>query len=240
MAVAGILSSSIFDILNQVSGQHNAHDKFQQIKQRFQQLGSDLQSGNLSQAQTNFAALQQNLPNAAQSSAAAPQTSSVTANSLTAAVNQPAFSWKELKAGNLSAVQSDFAAVQQDVQALGQQQAVGGAHHHHPYHASGSDSSSQSSQQDVLYALFNQLGSALHSGNLSTAQQAYSTLQQDFQQFTLGNPFTTSSVSLTGPAASSSLNLSAWPSILFREPVTVARASPFPFVLPPSWPSPSW
>jgi outer membrane protein assembly factor BamD (BamD/ComL family) len=88
MAVAGVLSSSIFDILNQVSGQHNAHNKFQQIEQEFQQLGSDLQSGNLSQAQTDFAALQQNLPSAAQSSAAALQTSSVTTNFLTAAVNQ--------------------------------------------------------------------------------------------------------------------------------------------------------
>ncbi len=210
MAVAGILSSSIFDILNQVSGQHNAHNKFQQIKQEFQQLGSDLQSGNLSQAQTDFAALQQNLPSSAQSSAAVPQsisatTSSPTTNSLTAAVNQLA---QDLKAGNLSAAQSDFTAVQQDVQALGQQQGAGGAHHHH-HHSSGSDSSAQSSQQDALSALFNQLGSSLQSGNLSTAQQAYSTLQQDFQQFALSSPFTTPGVSSSGPSASSGLNLSA-------------------------------
>ncbi len=40
-----------------------------------------------------------------------------------------------------------------------------------------------------------QLGQALQAGNLSSAQQAYSTLQQEFQQFTQNNGVTTPSSS---------------------------------------------
>jgi hypothetical protein len=53
MSVAGILSSSLFDYSIQ-----SAQSKLQQSRQVFQQLGQDLQSGNLPAAQTDFAALQ--------------------------------------------------------------------------------------------------------------------------------------------------------------------------------------
>ena len=53
MSVAGILSSSLFNYSIQ-----SAQSKLQQSRQVFQQLGQDLQSGNLPAAQTDFAALQ--------------------------------------------------------------------------------------------------------------------------------------------------------------------------------------
>ncbi|HEY2118909.1 MAG TPA: hypothetical protein VGH37_06970 [Candidatus Acidoferrum sp.] len=91
---------------------------------------------------------------------------------------------QDLKSGNLSAAQSDFATVQQDVQQIAQQQSASSAHHHHHHHSSDSDSQT-SSQQTAISALFNELGTSLQSGNLTAAQQAYSTLQQDFQQFAM-------------------------------------------------------
>jgi hypothetical protein len=54
MSVTGISGSNLFAAYNS-SGQN----KLQQIQQGFQQLGQDLQSGNLSQAQSEFSALKQ-------------------------------------------------------------------------------------------------------------------------------------------------------------------------------------
>jgi len=51
-------------------------------------------------------------------------------------------------------------------------------HHHH--HGGGGEASAISQEMQ-------QLGQALQSGNLTSAQQAYSTLQQDFQQAGQGN-----------------------------------------------------
>jgi hypothetical protein len=54
MSVAGILSSGLFNYAAQ-----SVNNNVQQFRQEFQQLGQDLQSGNLSAAQTDFATLQQ-------------------------------------------------------------------------------------------------------------------------------------------------------------------------------------
>ena len=78
---------------------------------------------------------------------------------------------KDLQSGNLSAAQQDFSTIQQDVQSQG------GGHHHH-----GHGESSSAAPQNPVAELFSELGQALQSGNLSAAQQAYTTLQQDFQQ----------------------------------------------------------
>lgn len=212
MAVSGILSSSVFNLLTQLAGQSssqtNPHNKFQQIKQDFQHLGSDLSSGNLSQAQSDFSALQQLLPSSQQNSTASSATtaaSAQTTNPLLAAVNQLG---QDLQSGNLSAAQADFATVQQDVQQAAPQQGAGGTHHHH-HHSFNSDSNS--SQQSAISTLFSELGSSLQSGNLSAAQAAYSTLQQDFQQMGFGTSATSSGSSTTAATAStvdSGLNIS--------------------------------
>ncbi|MGA9554758.1 MAG: hypothetical protein WBR30_21105 [Candidatus Sulfotelmatobacter sp.] len=158
MSVSGISSSSLY---NTQDIQNNA----QQFRQEFQQLGQDLQSGNLSAAQSDFATLQ-NL--GTQNSTATSQTNSPMAQ----AFSQLA---KDLQSGNLSAAQQDFATIQQDFQNQSTQGQTGATQGHHHHHHGGSGSSE-------ISQLFDQLGTALQSGNLSTAQQAYSSLVQQFQQ----------------------------------------------------------
>ncbi len=150
MSVSAI-STSVFDANSQ-----NVQNK---MKQEFQQLGQDLQSGNLSAAQSDFATLQQLAP---QSTSAMSQSS----NPLAQDFQQLA---QDLQSGNLSAAQQDYTKIQQDFQS-----ASGQTHgHHHHHHGGGNSEISQ---------LFQQLGQALQSGDISSAQQLFSTLQQNLQQ----------------------------------------------------------
>ena len=159
MSVLGIAASSIFQYLNSSSAQSN----YQNFQKEFQQLGQDLSSGNLSQAQADFQALQ---PQAA--SSANTQNST---NPLTTAMNQLA---ADLQSGNLSAAQQDYSTLKQDMQ----QMSPLGGHRHHHHHAG----SAQDSSQNPINQLFSQLGQALQSGSLSAAKVAYSTLQHDLGQ----------------------------------------------------------
>jgi hypothetical protein len=195
MGIFGIAST----ILGQIASATNQNPNKQQFKQGFQLLGQDLQSGNLSQAQSDFSSLQQLLPTGQQSSLLSPTSGAQSGSPLANAVSQLA---QDLKSGNTAATQSDLATVQQDVQQLGQQQGAGHAHHHH--HHGGGESSQSSSDQNALSTLFGQLGQQLQAGNLSGAQQAYSTMQQDFQQFALNN----SSSPSGAPSAASGANFS--------------------------------
>jgi outer membrane protein assembly factor BamD (BamD/ComL family) len=186
MSVSGISGSSFFQAYNTGSVQRN---RFQQFQQEFQQLGQDLQSGNLSQAQSDFATLQQNAPSS--SSAAS------SSNPIAQAFSQLS---QDLQAGNLSAAQTDYSNIQQDLQQKAAQGAQGHHHHHHHMPTESSQDSSSSGPGSVIDQAFGQLGQDLQSGNLQAAQQAYATLQQDFQQFAaLGQA---SSGSSTSPAAS--------------------------------------
>jgi outer membrane protein assembly factor BamD (BamD/ComL family) len=170
MSVSGISSSNLFELLD--SG--GVQSQKQQLQQEIQQLGKDLSAGNLSAAQADFATLQKDAPAASAASAASN-------NPIAQAFQQLA---KDLQAGNLSGAQQDFSTIQQDIQSQG-----GGHHHHaHAQEASGA-------QQNPIAELFNELGQALQSGNLSAAQQAYSTLQQDFQA---GSSVSPSSASASG------------------------------------------
>src|SRR5208283_4475368 len=115
------------------------------------------------------------LPSSQQGTAATALTSATSgqnSNPLAAAVAQLG---QDLQSGNLSAAQTDFTTVQQDVQQIGQQQGAGHAHHHH-HHSGGPGSGQSSSQQQTISTLFSQLGQSLQSGNLTAAQQAYSTI----------------------------------------------------------------
>jgi outer membrane protein assembly factor BamD (BamD/ComL family) len=156
MSVSGISSSNLFDFISQ-----SVQTKAQQVQKEFQQLGQDLQSGNLSAAQSDFATLQQSSPQANSTS------SSQSSNPIAQAFNQLS---QDLQSGNVSAAQQDYTTIQQDFQT---QAAQAQGHHHH---GGGGGIASTISQE------FTQLGQALQSGNLSSAQQAYSTLQQSFQQ----------------------------------------------------------
>lgn len=168
MSVSGILNSALFGI-----GAHLFQNRMQKMQTEFQQLGQDLQSGKLSAAQADFATLQQLQPPT--SSTASTQS----ANSITQDFAQLA---ADLKAGNTAAAQKDYAQIQKDLQT----QAPTTRHHHHR-HGGGADGSTEIGQ------LFSQLGQALRSGNLSTAQRAYAGLQQDFRQYAHTNALPTQS-----------------------------------------------
>jgi len=156
MSIVGILSSSFSNYSVQ-----NMQSRMQQFQQEFQQLGQDLQSGNLSAAQSDFGALQQYAPQA--------NSSSQSTSPIAQAFNQLA---TDLAAGNTTAAQQDYATIQQDFQNQGAQM-----HHHHHHHGGGG------SQANATEQMFQQLGQDLQSGQLSAAQQAYGALQQDLQQF---------------------------------------------------------
>jgi len=180
MSVSGILSGVIGSVLS--SQTQNTQNPRQQLQQEFQQLGQDLQSGNLSAAQSDFATLQQDAPPG--SPLANLNSTTQGGNSLTNAFSQLS---QDLQSGNLSGAQSDYSTIQQDFQNQGQSQ---GAHGHHHHGGGGGGETSAINQE------FQQLGQALQAGNLSTAQQAYASLQQDFEEFSSGGA--------TGQNASSS------------------------------------
>ncbi len=160
MSVTGISSSNLFNV-------NDSRESIQsEMRQAFAQLGQDLQSGNLSAAQSDFATLTQLGPQSTTSSSSA---SGASNSPMAQAFAQLS---KDLQSGNLSAAQQDFATIQEDMQANAVQ--AGGHRHHHRGGMEGS--------QNGISSLFSQLGQALQSGDLSTAQQVFSSLQQDFQQ----------------------------------------------------------
>ena len=82
---------------------------------------------------------------------------------------------QDLQSGNLSGAQQDFSAIQQAVQ---RQESPGGGHgHHRHHHAAGP----QQSGSDPISQAFGALGQALQAGNLTSAQTAYASIQQDLQ-----------------------------------------------------------
>jgi outer membrane protein assembly factor BamD (BamD/ComL family) len=173
MSIAGIASSLYSQISNLQSSQQTS------VRSEFQQLAQDLQSGNLSQAQTDFATLQQSDP-ALQSGGNSPLQQAFTALG------------KDLQSGNLPAAQQEFTAIQQVFSQAAQP--GGQVHHHHHHHASSSQDTSSSSSQTSLSQLFTTLGQDLQTGNLNSAQQAYSALQQDL-------PWLSSSTATAAPVS---------------------------------------
>jgi len=189
MSVTSV-ASSILSILAGNQAQNNQPSPFSQFSSELQQLGQDLQAGNLSQAQQDFATLSQSFASVNPAAAQAPNGAT-----LTQALNQLG---QDLQAGNLTAAQQDFTTLQQDLQqSVGQAEGHGRHHHHHLENA-------QNSQQGGTIAQeFSQLAQSLQSGNLSAAQQAFSTLQNDLQQI--------NAIALSNAAAGSGsgLNVSA-------------------------------
>jgi outer membrane protein assembly factor BamD (BamD/ComL family) len=187
MSVTGI-SSSGFSEYGAQSVQKN------QVAQEFQQLGQDLQAGNLSAAQSDFTTLQQLVSQAGSATASlAANSSSQSGNPIAQAFSQLA---SDLKSGNLTAAQQDFAQIQKDFQNLAaQNQASGdnGAELPHHHHRGGSNSVSQ---------LFEQLGQSLQSGDLTSAQSTFAALQQDLQQLPVGSTTSSSQSAASGVSVS--------------------------------------
>jgi hypothetical protein len=201
MSVAGIPSS----ILSGLSNVHTGPTKFQQIRSEFQQLGQDLQSGNLNQAQQDFSALTSNFPGFSQTGAAPASRDS--ANPLLQAFRQLG---QDLQSGNLQAAQQDFTNIEQSAAQYAQQTTQRAQRHHHHHHVENSRSIVSGSQQTNSIAQdFSQLGQTLQIGNLQGAQQAFATLQNDLQQ--IGGFITAESSGTSGGGAPArgSLNVTA-------------------------------
>ena len=109
MSVTGIAASSLFSFLTQT-----VQSKKQQFQQEFQQLGQDLQSGNMSAAQSDFATLKQDMPQSSSTTSSSAQSGS----GIATAFSQLA---QDLQSGNLTAAQSDYATLQQDFQSTRRQ-----------------------------------------------------------------------------------------------------------------------
>jgi hypothetical protein len=167
MSVSGVSSSSS---LSQTVQTWQA--KAQKIQSEFQQLGQDLQAGNLSQAQSDFSTLNQNISTPVQTNSSISQAFGALGTAL--------------QSGNLAAAQKAYSTLQQDVQQTGL------SHHHH--RAGGSAETNNSSSGNVLSQLLVSLGSSLQAGRASAAQTAYSTLAQEFQQMGLGSGATATSL----------------------------------------------
>lgn len=161
MSVSGVSSSNS---LSQSLQTWQA--RAQKIQNEFQQLGQDLQAGNLTQAQSDFSTLSKNVSSPLQGNGALSQAFSALGSAL--------------QSGGLAVAQKAYAALQQDVQQAGH-----GQHHHH--HAQSSSQTANASTESSLSQLFSSLGSALQSGNLSAAQTAYSSLEQGLNQLDWGS-----------------------------------------------------
>ena len=101
-AIPNASTSSLIDSVNQ-----NMQSKLRQFQQEFQQLGTDLQAGNLSAAQQDFSTL----PGSATQSSSTSSTAS--SNPIVQAFNQLA---QDLQSGNISAAQQDYGTLKQDFQ----------------------------------------------------------------------------------------------------------------------------
>jgi outer membrane protein assembly factor BamD (BamD/ComL family) len=161
MSISAISANSYSD--------YSAQSTFQKLKQEFQQLGSDLQAGNLAAAESDYTTLQQDMPQQISSS------TSQSTDPIAQAFSQLS---QDLQAGNLTAAQQDYATIQKDFQAKATQGSEGAESHHH--HHGGGSSNGGSSE---ISQLMTQLGQELKSGSLSSAQQTYTSLEKDFQQF---------------------------------------------------------
>ena len=209
MSIIGILSSNLFSAgaTQNTQNSQNTPSVFQQIKQEFTQLGQDLKSGNLQQAQSDFTTLTQNLSSASQANPAA--ASLLTGNSpLEQAFSQLG---QDLQSGNLQGAQQEFAILQQAAQQNASPQASGHhGHHHHSTESAQNSSSSSSQQTNPILQAFNTLAQDVQAANLSGAQSAFSALLNDLQQIGGFLPAGASGASGTAvPSVAGSLNVTA-------------------------------
>jgi outer membrane protein assembly factor BamD (BamD/ComL family) len=146
--------------LLQYQGLQPVQSNSQKFQSEFQQIGKDLQAGNLSQAKTDFATLQSQRP-------ANTQAASGGISSTFQKLSQ------DLQSGNLSAAQQDYATLQQDFK---QQGTHPGSIYRHRYHSGTSQNSANS--QDPLDQMFPQLSQSLQSGSAANPQTTYASLQR--------------------------------------------------------------
>jgi len=134
----------------------------------FQQLGKDLTAGNLSSAQSDFAALQQVFMQ--------PATTSSSLNSTPLAQEFQQLS-SDLKSGDLAAAQKDYTTIQNELQSQFK------LHTHYIQHIK--DGGTENLLNDLNQGA--QTNSSALQGNGTAVQQTYAVLAQQLQQFALGD-----------------------------------------------------
>ena len=194
MSVSAI-SSNNGNLWDTQSSNLSSKTKQDMFQQELAMLGQDLKSGKLSAAQSIFSSLRKSSSVTASTSTSSTSSTSSTTSTDTISKDFSQLS-TDLQAGNLSAAKSDYAKLQQDFQ----NQAVQGHHHHHS--GGGSETSEISQSLD-------QLAQALQTGSLSTAQTAYSALQNDLAQIGQGLGLSSSDISSTASSLISGLSLNA-------------------------------
>jgi outer membrane protein assembly factor BamD (BamD/ComL family) len=76
MSISALANTALSSLLTATQSTQSGQGKFQQVQSEFQQLGQDLQAGNLTQAQQDYLTLSQNFPNAQTATATSTATSS--------------------------------------------------------------------------------------------------------------------------------------------------------------------
>ena len=173
--------------------QNYASSPFQQVKKDFAALKTSLTSGDLQGAQAAFKTLQQDMQAAGQVQGGQQTGGSSPLDNDLAAIG------KALDSGKLSDAQDAFATLMQDLQKMRQAQTGQQAqktHHHHHHHHGDSAQNSQNTTSNPFTDLA-VIGSALQSGDLSGAQKAFATLQQDMGNSS-GQSTTSTSASTPG------------------------------------------
>ena len=192
MSISGISSDPTVS-------QNYASSPFQQVRKDFAALGKALNSGDLQGAQSAFQTLQTDMQAAGQSGTGANSQFSTDLGAVGAAL------FPTSGQGSITAAQTAFNALQSDMQQAQQTQK---AHHHHHHHHGGGTQNAQNTTSNPLSDLA-AIGNALQSGNLSGAQSAFQTLQQDMG--TSGAQSTTATPGTDLTALSSALQNSDLP-----------------------------
>ena len=193
MSISGISSStSVYQ------------NQFQQMKKDFSTLKTDSSSGDLTAAQQAYTALTQDVQNANQSQSGQQVSGSNQISTDLAAVGSA------LQSGDITSAQSAFSTLTQDLQSAAQsgqeiqggQQTYKGHGHHHHHGSSSSSQTAATTLSDDLAAI----GSALQSGDITSAQSAFATLMQDLGNGTSQNTIAASGAT-TNAAVGSNVNI---------------------------------
>jgi DNA-binding FadR family transcriptional regulator len=176
-----------------VPSRSQGQNPFQEAWQDYKQIGQDLQSGDLTDAQTAYSNLQQLVQ-------AYPGSSSTSSSTPTTVQTDFATLGQDLQAGNLTSSQSAFSKLQSDIAAALQPATGSSTTAATPAVSTSTPTPSpiQQVQQDYL-----QLASALQSGSLTGAQSAFAALEQALQTQggTSTAPATTTSTNSNDPIA---------------------------------------
>lgn len=111
MSVSGISGGNSYDITS-------IESNISKVQSSFEQLGSDLQSGNLSSAKEDYVTLSENTPGGSSSSSSSTSsTSSTSSSSSTDPMSQKMSALGQaLNSGDLSGAQKAYSSIQQDFQ----------------------------------------------------------------------------------------------------------------------------